>query len=229
MGQRSAFPPAMGDPKVPLLLGVVLLVVLVILVLVIVLLVVRGLAGRGSGSTGTGTGTGTSTGTGPVIPDQLAGPDVARYLAVRLAGTTADGSAPPASVPARVVWVDHGDEVLVHLDSTTTQIAGRSLLVSIELECDQTGRTPLVVAFALPLDEAAGLVLATDEYPRGNGLLAARWGPAVQSAAWSALLTLAGDHAAERDLAPRGLTVTGGQLRLIAGPGLVAATQLKAG
>lgn len=220
----------------PLLLGVVLIVVVVILVLVILLLVLRGLGGRGSGSTGTGTGTGggTGTGTGTVIPDQLPGPDVARYLAVRLAGTPADGSAPPASAapasaPGRVVWVDHGDEVLVHLDSTTTQIAGQSLLVSIELECDQTGRTPLVVAFALPADEAAGLVLATDEYPRGNGLLAARWGPAVQSAAWSALLALAGDHAAERDLAPRGLTVTGGQLRLIAGQSLTAAAQLKAG
>jgi hypothetical protein len=211
--------------KVPLVLGVVLIVLLVILVLVILLLVLRERAGRGSGSAGTGTGTGTA----PVIPDQLNGPDVARYLAVRLVGTPADGSTPLASAPAKVVWVDHGDEVLVHLDSTATQIAGQSLLVSIDLECDQTRRTPLVVAFALPADEASGLVLATDEYPRGNGLLAARWGPAVQSAAWSALLALASDHAAERDLAPRGLTVTGGQLRLIAGQSLTAAAPLKAG
>ncbi len=108
----------------------------------------------------------------------------------------------------------------MNLDSTSTMITGQMVLVSIDLESDQTGRTPLVVAFALPPSEEAGLVAATDEYPRGNGLLASRWGPVVQAAAWSAMLTLASDHASERGLAPLGLAVTGGQLHLIAGQAL---------
>lgn len=189
------------------LLSIVLVAILVVLVLVLLLMrAVSRLPGTGTGGSG-----------GPAIPGQIAGTDVASYLAVRLAGTPADGSAPPVASPSRVVWVDNGDEVLVHLDSTTTQIAQQSLLVSIDLECDQTGRTPLVVAFALPPDDTAGLVVATDEYPRGNGLLAARWGAAVQAAAWTALLSLASDHAAQHGQVPRALAVAGGNLHLMSG------------
>lgn len=154
------------------------------------------------------------------IPDHLDGPALAGHLSARLAGTPADGSAAASTTPAQVVWVDGGDEVLVHLDSTSTQIVGQTVLVSIDLECDQTGRTPLVVAFALPSTEQAGLVVATDEYPRGNGLLASRWGGAVQAAAWSAMLTLIADHASERGLAPLGLAVSDGRLHLISGQSL---------
>jgi hypothetical protein len=203
-----------------MLLTVILVVVVVILVLVLLLFrLVRRLAHLVGSGAGTGTGTGTG-GTQPGIPDRLDGPAIAGYLTARLAGTPADGSAPSGvagATPGKVVWVDGGDEVLVHLDSTSTQIIGQTVLVSIDLESDQTGRTPLIVAFSLPPSEEAGLVAATDEYPRGNGLLASRWGPAVQAAAWSAMLTLASDHASERGLAARGLAVTGGQLHLVAG------------
>jgi hypothetical protein len=92
--------------------------------------------------------------------------------------------------------------------------------MSVDLETDQTGRTPLVVAFALGSRDDAGLVAATDELPRGNGLLAARWGPALRAAAWASLLMLAQDHANERGAAPLGLALTGGQLHLHAGPDL---------
>jgi hypothetical protein len=195
-----------------MLLAVIFIVVVLTLVLVLLLLrLVRRLARM------VGTGTGTGTGPQPVIPDHLDGSAIAGYLSARLAGTPADGSPAPGPAPAKVVWVDGGDEVLVHLDSTSTMIAGQTVLVSIDLESDQTGRTPLIVAFALPPSKEAGLVVATDEYPRGNGLLASRWGRAVQAAAWSAMLTLAADHASERGLAPLGLAVTSGQLHLIAG------------
>ena len=194
--------------NVDVTLALILVIVVVALALVLVLLyLVRRLARK------VGTGTGPPT----TIPDYLDGPAIAGYLTARLAGTPADGSAASGATPAEVVWVDGGDEVLVHLDGTSTQIVGQTVLVSIDLECDQTGRTPLVVAFALPSTQEAGLVIATDEYPRGNGLLASRWGPAVQAAAWSAMLTLANDHASERGLAPLGLAVTNGRLHLVAG------------
>jgi hypothetical protein len=124
-----------------------------------------------------------------------------------------------------VIWVDQGDEVLVHLDSVAIRYVGETLLVSMDLESDQTGRTPLVVPFALGGNSAAGatLVAATEEFPRGNALLAARWGAPVRDAAWSALLQLAADHAAERSAAPQGLTLEGGKLRLTAGAALMLA------
>jgi len=125
-------------------------------------------------------------------------------------------SAAPAAPPATVVWVDGGDEVLVHLDSLATQIVGSTVLVSLDLETDQTGRATLVVAFAVAGTDEFGLVAATDELPRGNGLLCARWGTAVRDAAWNALLSLAGDHATQRGLAPHGFSVTNGAFHLSA-------------
>jgi hypothetical protein len=157
------------------------------------------------------------------IPDQIPAPALAGFLQTRMAGTPSDGSDYQGSPPASVVWVDAGDEVLVHLDSLKTQVVGQSVVVSIDLESEQTGRTPLVVVFALGTDDQGGLIAATDEYPRGDGALVARWGPAVQAAAWNAMLSLAVEHATGRGLAPRGLAVVDGQLRLIAGQALKVA------
>jgi hypothetical protein len=146
-------------------------------------------------------------------------------LSARLGGSPADGSAPGTTAAASVIWVDQGDAVLVHLDSVAARFVGQTVLVSIDLESDQTGRTSMVTAFALGADATtgAGLVAVTEEYPRGNALLAARWGAVVRDAAWSALLQLANDHAAERSLAPAGLTLATGQLHLTAAPALKAA------
>jgi hypothetical protein len=154
------------------------------------------------------------------IPDRLRESEIARELSVRLAGAMADGSQPPApgGPPARVVWVDAGDEVLVHLDSVKTRVRGRSLLVSVDLETDQTGRSPLVVAFAIGArGEQAGLFAVTDEVPHGHPALAARWGAVLQDAIWSGLLAVAKDHAAERGQWPAGIFTENGGLHLVAG------------
>ncbi len=152
-------------------------------------------------------------------------PTLAGLLGVRLADTPADGSAPSGAALASVVWVDQGDAVLAHLDSVAVRFVGQTVLVSMDLECDQTGRTPMVVAFALSSDAStgAGLVAVTEEFPRGNALLAARWGAVVRNAAWSAMVQLATDHAAERNLAPGGLSLSGGQFYLTAAAPLKAA------
>ena len=195
---------------------VLLLIILIILAVLVWLLLRLKILGGGSPVPGPAP---------PSIPDVLSEADVETLLAVRLAGTPADGSAPSGSAPTSVIWVDQGDEVLVHLDSVAVRYVGQSMLVSMDLETDQTGRTPLVVPFALGNDSAAGatLVAATEEFPRGNALLAARWGAAMRDAAWSALLGLASDHAAERDATPLGLTLQSGALRLSAGAALTLA------
>lgn len=184
------------------------LILIILLLLTIILLLLRRRGIPPSSETETPT---------HAIPSQIAGPAVAQFLKARMTGTPSDGSAFTGSPPAKVVWVDAGDEVLVHLDSLKTQVSGQSVVVSLDLETDQTGRTPIVVVFALGADDQAGLVAATDEYPRGDGALVARWGGAVQAAAWSALLSLATDHAGERGLVPRGLAIAGGQLSVTSG------------
>jgi hypothetical protein len=162
----------------------------------------------------------------PLVVDRYTVFDVGLPTAenVGLTGTPADGSRHLPSAPESIVWVDGGDEVLVHLNSLSAQIADQCLLVSIDLESDQTGRTPLVVAFALGSTTDASLVVATDEYPRGNGVLASRWGSAVQAAVWSALLALANNEARKRGLVPHGLAISDGKLKLVAGQPLKIAS-----
>lgn len=154
------------------------------------------------------------------VPDRLSENRVAREIAVRLAGAPADGSAFTGDPQHDfVVWVDGGDEVLLHLGTATTHIVGGVLLFSIDLETDQTGRQPMTVAFALGdgTDGTAALAVTT-ELPRGHAELAARWGNAMSAAVFSALNGLADDHAAERDAAPNLIALQNGALHLVAGP-----------
>ena len=123
--------------------------------------------------------------------------------------------------PANAIWVDRGDEVLVHLDSVRTRVLDRLLLVSVDLETDQTGRASLVVPLALGnAEDPAGLVAVTDEHPRGNGALASRWGETVQAAIWSAVLGVARDQAEGRGVALVGISASKGAIKLHAGPAL---------
>jgi hypothetical protein len=159
-------------------------------------------------------------------PDRFTAPALAAELATRLTGSSATGGTVPVNPTGApnlaVVWVDAGSEVLVHLDSLQVRFVANTALFSIELECDQTGRTPLIVALALGgIDDPAGLIATTDEFPRGNGLLTARWGAAVQSAIWSSLLGLAQDFAAERKTTALGITVAGGVFQPVTGAALV--------
>jgi hypothetical protein len=163
------------------------------------------------------------------IPDQLGEADLTSQISVRLVGTTANGVplATPAGTPPpnKVIWVDHGNEVLVHLDSTAVRILDRMVLVSVDLETDQTGRTPLVCSFAVSgAGELGGLVATTDDLPRGLGTLASAWGQQLQTAVWSTLMGLVNDHASERSLTPRALSASAGTLSLQAGAALTSAT-----
>jgi|SRR5215831_17605647 len=163
------------------------------------------------------------------IPPRLDAKTLAGELSLRLVGQPADGSRTPTlstGTLQQVVWVDAGDEVLVHLDSVAVRIAGRTVLVSIDLETDQTGRTPLIVSLALSSgNDAAGLLAVTDELPRGDGLLAARWGPQLQAAVWASILGIAQDFGAQQGAVPRALNVVDGGLNLQAGPPLQATSQ----
>jgi hypothetical protein len=143
---------------------------------------------------------------------------LAAELATRMVGTSADGSQLVNVSPATVIWVDHGDEVVVHLDSVQVRLLPGSLLVSVDLETDQTGRATLVVALALGgTGDPAGLTAVTNALPNGLGTLSARWGKTLQSAIWASLLGFAQDAAAQQGGAPTGLAVSQGSLQVVAG------------
>jgi hypothetical protein len=88
-----------------------------------------------------------------------------------------------------VLWQQHGDRVLVHLDALNVQTGPDGLLVTVELQTDQSGRSALTVGLALAgPDDPADLTAVTEQLPAGDPVLAARWGQPLQEAVFEALL-----------------------------------------
>jgi hypothetical protein len=205
----------------------VLWVIVVLALLALVLLIALLLLRSRSDVPGGGGGEPPVIDPADLIPSRLDEQSLPAYLGVRLQGTpsSADVTAVPAGPssvagvpsgpPSRVVWVDGGDEALVYLDSLTTKIVGSTLVLSLDLETDQTGRAPVIVRFALgDASDPAGLIAATDEVAGGHPLLVSRWGEAVTAAAWSALVGLGADHASQRGGVAGHLTIDSGHLVL---------------
>lgn len=129
-----------------------------------------------------------------------------------------------------VVWKDGDAEVIVHLNETRVRIREGVVLVSVTLESDQTGRQSLVVPFIVgDEDDPAKLFTVTETIPRGDPVLAARWGEAAQEAVWGALLGLAEDQASQAELddngnvqVPVGLVAQPGKLQIEVGSALTS-------
>lgn len=147
------------------------------------------------------------------IPPRLDEATLAAAIARRLGSPDALPSGFRAPLP--VVWVDGADEVLVHLPSVRVALRDKLVAVSVDLECDQTGRETLVMPFVVGgLRDPAGLIAATESLPRGDGLLVGRWGRILQDAVWSALLAVVQDYATRLKKLPFGFTAGNGVLSL---------------
>lgn len=143
--------------------------------------------------------------------------ELAEALRQQLGGGIGEAGLP--ATPDRVVWVEGGDEVVVHLDSLRVQVLDRILLASLDLETDQTGRQTLAVPFALASEGGpGGLVAVTEETPRGDAALVARWGHTVQEAIWAGVLALASDAAKARGQVLLAISGSPGSLRLRSAP-----------
>jgi hypothetical protein len=152
---------------------------------------------------------------------------LAAALARHLVGAPAAvGSDAPGrdgdAAPARVVWVDEGDEALVHLDATAVRLVDAAVLVQVELETDQTGRAPLVVALAVGGADDMDLLATTEARARGPEALVSRWGRISQDAVWASLLAMADERTPERGLAAVGIGVMDGTLAIAYGAPLRA-------
>ncbi|WP_217591182.1 hypothetical protein [Burkholderia sp. GbtcB21] len=163
------------------------------------------------------------------IPDVLGESAVRTIIQHALAGNPDAVAAADANRSRTVVWDDFGDQVLVHLDSAQVRLVKSLAFVSVDFECEQTGRAPLIVTFAMGgVQDAAGLVATTDDVPRGHPLLAGRWGRTYQETVWAALIGTARQHASERGQVPQSIHVLDGHLRLAAvAPLALGATALK--
>lgn len=154
------------------------------------------------------------------VPDAVVAKELTRLLAPSLAGAPATGAVGDATAeqPAAVVWVDSGDEVIVHLDSLQVDAVGSVLLVALDLETDQTGRATIVVPFALADSAEGGSLMVTEGQPRGPTALVERWGEAVQVAAFQALVSLSETHALERQQRPGSVFLKDGRVHFSADP-----------
>ena len=113
-----------------------------------------------------------------------------------------------AAEEPRVVWQAAGSEALADLGATRVVTREGLVLVNLVLETEQTGRTDVVVPFAVGTAERpAGMVAMTEPKPRGPAVLVDRWGEAIVAAAWQALLDIAdaAARAAGRDVTGRAL------------------------
>jgi hypothetical protein len=146
-------------------------------------------------------------------PGAVAGAQLVRALRDGLQGVPIDGGPAPSDT-APVVWVDAGDELLVHRNSLKVRFAPGVIVVSVDVETVETGRQRLAVPLALGArrepsspSRPSGLVAVTSREPYTHPLLAARWGRILQDAVWSALVAMVTRHVSGRGLGPRGISV----------------------
>jgi hypothetical protein len=90
-----------------------------------------------------------------------------------------------------VLLVDGESELLVDPARSRARIGDGLILVVLGVECDQTGPVEVTVPFAVGSDAAtAGMVMATEQVPRGPAVITVRWGEALVAMAWEALVAV---------------------------------------
>lgn len=124
--------------------------------------------------------------------------------------------------PTAVVWARDDSELIVHVGKVSVQLGAGLVLVTIPVQCTEA-RTALVqVPFAVGDDKRpAGLLVATEERPRGPAAVVDVWGDALAAFAWKALLAMAagvsaaaGTDESGAGLIPAALTANADVLRV---------------
>lgn len=174
----------------------------------------------------------------PAAPEAASAPaasrmdesELAAELRRRLAGSPLDTVTDAGSLEApldRVIWVENGHELLVHLGSLVARVRPGLVLVSLDVEADQAGRTTVVVPFAVSEGtegDEGSLVAVTEERPRGDPAVVAHWGTTIQEALWAALLGVVSGAAAQLGHLPTAITAADGVLHRHSAPVRVSAS-----
>lgn len=145
------------------------------------------------------------------------GRTLVRALRNELAGTPADDGARPSAIGARgsVVWVDDGDELLVHLDTLAVRFSTDGIRVELAVEADDIARSSVIVTLALGSNPRPDTVLAVaGDRPCGDELVIGRWGAVLEHAVWAAIVSAAEREARFLGHAVLGISVQAGHLRV---------------
>ena len=114
---------------------------------------------------------------------------------------------PDAKVP--VLWRDADSELLVFPAETRVRLAKGFVLVELTVASDQSGRDTLVFPFRVGSSPNEAVATAvTETVPRGNAIVAARWGATATRIVWHAVLRAGEALLARRKLA-RPMRVSG--------------------
>lgn len=127
---------------------------------------------------------------GRTVPPVNVNPDAtSRLLPAGLVVACGLNPATTPSPPPPVLWDDGADQLLVHLAEATMRTGNGFIDLSLVVECDETGRVPVVSTFLTASPERpAGVVWATEDRPRGPSVVVDRWGDALVALGWRALL-----------------------------------------
>jgi hypothetical protein len=91
-----------------------------------------------------------------------------------------------------VVWAEHDRELLVLVAKVQVRLAPGVVAVAIPVRCEEIGDAEVHVTFAVGSpDRPAGLLVATEERPRGPQVVVNLWGEALVAFAWKVLLDVA--------------------------------------
>jgi hypothetical protein len=121
-------------------------------------------------------------------------------IAAQLGGP--DGKAP-------VLWRDADSELLVFPGETRVRFAKGFVFVELTVATDQTGRDTIVFPFRVGSSPNEAVATAvTETVPRGNPIIAARWGATATRIVWHAVLRAGEGLLARRKLA-RPMRVSG--------------------
>ncbi len=126
--------------------------------------------------------------------------DAAAAIAAQLGG--GDATSP-------LVWRDADSALLIYPGETRVRLAPGFVLVELRVATDQTGVDTLVLPFRIggsPNEAVATAV--TETIPRGNSVLAARWGTTAGTIVWHAILRAGTALLAHRKLA-QPMTISG--------------------
>jgi hypothetical protein len=123
-----------------------------------------------------------------------------------------------------LMWIKDDSELLVNAGKVRVDLDDGLVIVTIPVSCDQTGDVSIEVPFAVGgKNRPAGMVVATEESPRGPAQIVELWGESLTAFAWRILLAVttkvASNHGVDQDresLIPAALTASRDGLRLVA-------------
>jgi hypothetical protein len=106
---------------------------------------------------------------------------------------------PDAQTPT--IWRDADSELLIFPGETRVRFAPGFVFVELRVACDQTGHDSLLLTYRVGSSPNEAVTTAVCEsVPRGNAIVASRWGTLATTIVWNAILRAGNDLLARRKL-----------------------------